>query len=42
MKHRIISKMRQRRDHREFARAYDEASTSMRQELLALAQRQGR
>jgi hypothetical protein len=42
MKQKFISKMRQRRDSREFARAYNEASTSMRQELLAMAQRQGR
>jgi hypothetical protein len=42
MKNKLVSKMRQRRDNREFTRAYDQASHSMRQELLAMAQRQGR
>ncbi len=42
MKNKIVSKMRRRRDEREFSRAYNQASPSMQQELLAMAQRQGR
>jgi len=42
MKTKFLSKMRQRRDNRAFVRAYDQASDSMRQELLAMSQRQGR
>ena len=37
----ITRKMRQRRDNREFERALRNASPSMRQELYAVAARQG-
>jgi hypothetical protein len=42
MKTKFINKIRERREHREFVRVYEQASDTMRQELLAMAQRQGR
>ncbi|MEP6598163.1 MAG: hypothetical protein ABJB98_01805 [Actinomycetota bacterium] len=39
MKSKVVSKMRQRRDAREFERTMHDASPSMRHELMVLAAR---
>ncbi len=41
MKNRLVEKMRARRDLREFNRALQTASPSMRQELTTIASRNG-
>jgi len=40
MKNKVIVKMRERRNIRQFERVLDNASPSMRQELVAMAARQ--